>query len=179
MGVALCLRFMIGFVFFVSGLAKLRSNRRFHRALGGYVLLRGRPKVRRALGRTIPVIEVALGVLVGSARLGGVASLAAGGTLLAPFTLAIAVNARQGVQSSCGCGIGDAATDWISVGRNLVLIASLVAAAAISPTATVADSDLTASNIAGLAVLAAVLALIVMLIPTVLAEINHQLEHVA
>lgn len=130
---AVAIRFLLGGIFLVGGVAKLRRGEDFVAAVRAYRLL---PQVlMRPVGRALPVVEAGLGVLLLLGVLVDLAAWSAAG-LLTILAGAIGLNLLRGRRIDCGCiGIAEhAKISWSLVVRNLVLATSGVVLATGPPT---------------------------------------------
>lgn len=137
-------RLLLGALFLVGGLAKLRRPQEFTAALRAYQLLP--PFLVRPAARWIPVLEVGVG---GSLVIGWptrvTATLAI--ILLLGMAGAMTVNLLRGRRVDCGClGLAEGTVSWLLVFRNLVL--SLVGAfIAAGPTTGLDESGSSSPNL--------------------------------
>jgi uncharacterized membrane protein YphA (DoxX/SURF4 family) len=125
---ALVSRFALATVFVLAGLAKLPRRSEFEAAVRGYGLLPSR--LVRPVARLLPPLELAGGLLLGL----GIATTIAASALAAALTLfamAVAVNLARGRTIDCGCfgWIAERRITWLTVARNLLLVAGAVTAA--------------------------------------------------
>lgn len=126
--VALVSRFALATVFVLAGLAKLPRRSEFEAAVRAYGLMPRR--LVRPVARLLPPLELAGGLLLGLGMATTfVASLLAAALTL--FGIAVAVNLARGRTIDCGCfgWIAERRITWLTVARNLVLIAGAVTAA--------------------------------------------------
>ena len=113
-------RLLVGSLFVLAGVAKLRDRAGFRRAVDRYRLL---PSwVVGPFAAVLPWMEVA----VGAALIAGVAIVPAAGlitVLLVGFAVAMAVNLGRGRDIDCGCAgaVGATRISWWLVARNTVL----------------------------------------------------------
>lgn len=135
----LVLRFDLGLVFVFAGLAKLRDRRAFAQAVYGYKLVSDGTAV--LIGRFLPPLELVTGALL-LCGLFTRAAASATALLLSVFTAAIAINLGRGRKIDCGCsGSGVARTiTWLTVLRNVSLLASALFVAATNPISLAVDS---------------------------------------
>jgi uncharacterized membrane protein YphA (DoxX/SURF4 family) len=132
--IPLALRFILATVFILSGFPKLMSRPAFERAITKYRVL---PAVfSRALSFLVPFVEVSAAAMLAlgiATRVGAVILVVA----LIAFTAVIGVNLIRRRVIDCGC-FGPAAPrkiTWVSVTRNLALIAIAVEVAVRAPVA--------------------------------------------
>jgi uncharacterized membrane protein YphA (DoxX/SURF4 family) len=125
-------------VFLLSGLAKLPRRAEFVDAVKNYRLVPER--VGEAIGKVLPPAELATGALLALGL--GVRPVAA---LLALFLLAfsgaVAINLLRGRTIDCGCfgPVGSRRITWLTVARNVILIAAAGVVVAEGPTALALD----------------------------------------
>lgn len=126
---SVALRFVIGTVFVLAGLAKLPRRADFEAAVRGYGLISSR--FVRPVSRAIPAGELIGGTLI-LVGLGTRAVAVALAAALVSFSAAVAINLLKGRQIDCGCfAIGaPRRITWITVVRNVVLAGMAVAVAA-------------------------------------------------
>jgi hypothetical protein len=121
--VAHALQLVLGLVFAVSALAKLRDPRAFARTVRGYALLPS-PLVGAAAAVVIGA-EAALAVALVTGWLTAVAVPVAG-ALIVVFLAAVAVNLRRGNRVTCGCFGADEAISGATVVRLAALLTLVV-----------------------------------------------------
>lgn len=93
-------RFVLAAVFIRAAVPKLSRLEEFERAVRRYELLPAR--AARILGRCLPFVELACGVLLlVGLGIGPVASIT--GAFLLVFTAAVAINLARGREIDCGC----------------------------------------------------------------------------
>jgi len=110
----------VGGIFTVAGVAKLADTTGFYVALSGYALV---PKWSLAgLVATVPWIELGLGVLLLVGSLVVEACVACAALLLA-FFVGMAYNLAAGILTPCGCFFGMEPIGFLSLARDLVLLA--------------------------------------------------------
>jgi hypothetical protein len=135
-------RCLIGVVFLVSAVSKLRGGRQFREfasSLRGMRLLPGR--LVAPVAAVVAAAELAVPVLLAPLPVPSlvVAGFALAALLLAGFAVAIVVVLRRGVQASCRCfgGSGAAPFGWHHVIRNgvLTVVAALGGYAALGTSA--------------------------------------------
>jgi uncharacterized membrane protein YphA (DoxX/SURF4 family) len=135
---AVAFRFALALMFVLSGLAKLPRREEFVGAVRNYRLVPDR--VGRVVAQVLPPVEVASGVLLAlGLGIRPVAALLA--LFLVGFSAAIAINLLRGRTIDCGCfgPVGNRRITWLTVGRNLVLVAMAVQVAAVAPTSLALD----------------------------------------
>ena len=125
-------------VFLLSGLAKLPRRAEFVDAVKNYKLVPDR--VGEVIGKVLPPVELGAGALLALGL--GVRPVAA---LLALFLLAfsgaVAINLLRGRTIDCGClgPVGQRRITWLTVARNVILIAAAGVVVAEGPTALALD----------------------------------------
>ena len=136
---ALGFRFALASLFLLAGLTKVPRVREFERVVGAYGLIP--PTLVRPLARSLPVCEVAVGVLL-AVGLGVRAVAALTAAVLLVFTCAVSVNLLRGRDIDCGCFsvVTPRRITWWTVARNLVLFAFGLALAWNAPTALSVDA---------------------------------------
>jgi len=120
--IAFVLRIVLGGLLVVAGALKLGDPTAFANEITNYRFL---PSLAPWLAATLPVIEIALGLLLVVAPIvwRRAAALAAAG-LLAVFTVAVAQVVARGINVDCGCFGGNSGpVTALTVGRDLVLLA--------------------------------------------------------
>jgi uncharacterized membrane protein YphA (DoxX/SURF4 family) len=125
---ALVSRFALATVFVLAGLAKLPRRAEFEAAVRAYGLLPRR--LVRPVAAVLPPLELVGGLLLGlGLAITAVASLLA--ACLAAFAAAVALNLARGRAIDCGCfgWVAERRITWMTVLRNLGLIAIAVIAA--------------------------------------------------
>lgn len=121
---ALVVQNAVAVVFFVAGLAKTMSYRRFRSAVAAYELLPA--ALVPVVARAVPAGEILIaGLLVADVVLPVAVAGAVGASML--FAVAMAVNLVRGREIDCGCGGGrPRPISWRLVLRNVVLAVALV-----------------------------------------------------
>jgi hypothetical protein len=118
--IVLAARLLLGLVFVLAGVAKLRDRPGFRRAVDRYHVLPG--WLVGPFAMILPWAEVAAGVALAA---GVAAPLAAGvvTALLIGFAMAMAVNLVRGRDIECGCAgtTGGRTISWWLVARNAAL----------------------------------------------------------
>ena len=123
LGIALG-RILVGAVFLIAGLAKLKASRgQFLSAILGYDLL-SKP-VAAVLARWLPWLEVVVGSLLIIGLGSGLAATLGMGLLLV-FSSAVAVSLWRGKDQACGCFRALTPVQWRLVYRNLVMMGLLL-----------------------------------------------------
>jgi hypothetical protein len=115
-----------GLMLALAGATKLADRHKFLLAVVNYRL--GGPRLARLVARTLPELEVFVGLAIVAAFSPVVIPLA-GALLYTGFAAAIGVNILRGrAHISCGCFGGDPSMGlrWSHVGVNLVLATALV-----------------------------------------------------
>jgi uncharacterized membrane protein YphA (DoxX/SURF4 family) len=132
--VAYAARFFLALVFLVVGAVKISQPDEFERAVTNYRLLPRR--FSRPVALWLPRAELAAGVLLAlGVALVPVSCLLA--LLLLVFSGAVAVNLLRGREIDCGC-FGSSTPQkmtWLTVGRNLALMAMALSVALSPPSA--------------------------------------------
>lgn len=129
---ALFCRLLVGGLFAVSALAKLRDVAGFRAALSGYRLL---PRAAEpAVVVAVIVAEALVPVLLGF-RMTAPLGLVLAAVLLAGFAVAMASVLRRGLATDCGCVGRGSTVRRAHLWRNLVLVAVCLAGAAAAPQA--------------------------------------------
>lgn len=112
---------LVGLIFLMAAMAKLRDMPRFEGVVANYRLLP--PPLVRPVAWLLPVTELGLAVLLPGGW-GGVAAGTAAALLLVLFAGAMAINIRRG-RRHIDCGCGDrrpgAMLGWGQVTRNLAV----------------------------------------------------------
>lgn len=122
---ALVVQNAVAVVFFIAGLAKMVSYRRFRAAVAAYELLPA--ALVPVVARAVPAGEVLIaGALVADVMLPVAVAAAVGALML--FASAMAVNLARGREIDCGCGGGSdpRPISWRLVLRNVVLAVALM-----------------------------------------------------
>lgn len=145
------LRSFLAALFAITAMSKLTAMEEFYGVVRNFRLLPG--PLARVVAAVLPVLElaVAAGLLITPLALPAALTAAA---LLAGFGLAIAINVMRGrTWIDCGCfrnGMKQRIS-WAMVGRNVVLTAMALGAAALLPVARSAGlADLATGVMAGL-----------------------------
>lgn len=144
------LRAFLAALFATAAVSKLAAAEEFHGVVRNFRLLPD--AASRVVAMALPVAELAVAAGLLMPPLAGPAALAAA-LLLAVFGLAIAVNVLRGrTWIDCGCfrnGMKQRIS-WAMAGRNMVLTAMALGAAALPPLARPAGlADLAAGMMAG------------------------------
>jgi putative oxidoreductase len=119
----MALRLGLGALFVVAGALKWRDPSGFAQEIANYRLL---PDLAVSLAIVLPGIEV----LAGAALLAGPLPWRRAGAgaimvITAAFTVAVFSAVVRGLDISCGCfGAGSGRVSWLTVARNLALLAS-------------------------------------------------------
>lgn len=123
------LQLLLGAVFFIAAIGKLRNPARFAEALRGYALVPSLLSGPTAGGLLVSEVFVGISLLSGWALTVGVP--AAGGLLLI-FSVAVGINLRRGRDLPCGC-LGSEAEriSWRTLARLGVLMLAVVVLASI------------------------------------------------
>jgi uncharacterized membrane protein YphA (DoxX/SURF4 family) len=129
---ALTLRLVLGGLWLIAAVSKLRNLRLFIHNVDEFDLLPG--PAAKALGAVLPFLELSLGI----ALLTGVAvRLAAIGTvaLLLLFAVAMILVLQQGRRIRCNCfgEFGNALVSWTAVYRNVALAIVALPVAFVTP----------------------------------------------
>ncbi len=120
------MRLLLAGLFFYAGGQKILDPSAFALEISRYELL---PQYAGYAAATLPAAEllVALGIVFFPAGLRRPAALAAAGMLVG-FTAAAASAVLRGLDIECGCfGEGSGQVTWLTLGRNLVLLAVSIA----------------------------------------------------
>jgi uncharacterized membrane protein YphA (DoxX/SURF4 family) len=120
------LRLGLGALFMVAGVAKLVDPTQFATEIANYRLL---PQLAPWLAVVLPATEIVAGVVLAVAPLAwrrGAALLVGG--LLVAFTVAVSGALLRGIDIDCGCfGSGSGPITWLTLARNLALLAAAAA----------------------------------------------------
>ena len=153
--IVLAARLLIGVLFVLAGLGKLRDRAGFRRAVDRYELLPG--SLVSPFAAALPWVEVAVGIALAA---GFATPLAAGmvTVMLLGFAVAAAVNLLRGRDIDCGCAgaAGGTRISWWLVARNAalaVLAAGVAVVTADRPLPAVPAGDLLAVAVTVVAVL--------------------------
>jgi uncharacterized membrane protein YphA (DoxX/SURF4 family) len=121
------LRLGLGGLFIVAGVLKLRDPTEFAIEVTNYRLF---PLLAPWLAVTLPPVEIVLGcALVFLPRDWRRASALAMAALLVAFTVAVTQAVGRGINVDCGCfGGGSGPVTWLTVARDLALLAAACAA---------------------------------------------------
>jgi putative oxidoreductase len=120
--IVLGLRVVLGGLMVLAGVLKLPDPTAFANEITNYRFL---PLLAPWMAATLPTIEIALGVALVMAplawrRSAALATLA----VMAVFTVALVQVVVRGINVDCGCfGGGSGPVTWLTVGRDLVLMA--------------------------------------------------------
>ncbi|GGF79792.1 hypothetical protein GCM10011402_35500 [Paracoccus acridae] len=144
------LRTFLAVMFTAAAVSKLTGLEEFYGVVRNFRVLPD--ALSRAVAMVLPVVELAVAAGLLITPLAAPAALSAAG-LLVVFGLAIAINVLRGrTQIDCGCfrnGMKQRIS-WAMVGRNVVLTAMALSAAALLPLARPAGAmDLAAGMMAG------------------------------
>jgi uncharacterized membrane protein YphA (DoxX/SURF4 family) len=124
----LALRCALGVIWIAAGLAKIGKPSEFSATVRAYGIVPAR--LVPAAGRTLPVLELLLGLALVAGVLPRAAGLLAASAFVV-FAAAMAWNLAHGRRFDCGCGISRETTiSWRLVGRNVTLAVAALAAAA-------------------------------------------------
>jgi uncharacterized membrane protein YphA (DoxX/SURF4 family) len=127
---ALALRLGLGALLLIAGALKLQDLAGFATEIANYQLL---PRLAPYLGAVLPAVEVVIGLglialPIGWRRGAAAAALA----LLAMFTVAVTSAYLRHINIACGCfGAGGDAISWLTLARNLALLAGTAALLAL------------------------------------------------
>lgn len=129
---AVAFRFVLGTVFMLAGLGKVRARDQFAETVRGYGLVSA--DTSRRIGRWLPSLELSCGLLL-TLGLGLRLVSAFLALLLLTFIVAVAINLLRGREIDCGClGAGTAKKiTWATVGRNGLLLGMAIALASGAP----------------------------------------------
>lgn len=154
METVVAIRLLLGLVFLLSALPKLRSFGRTSGVIRSYSLLPERAVAPAAF--VLPFAELALAVALLSGWQSRVVSVAAAGTL-ALFSLAIGINVARRNAIDCGCGGlgGPSQVGWALVVRNLMLACAACVVALDPPPSIAVLVDQRRIGVADLVALAA------------------------
>lgn len=129
---AIALRFALGTIFFLSGIAKLLNLDAFERVVREYQV--GPANVSRFVAMAIPPTEAILGgcLLVGIVLRPAAIAVTA---LLIVFSVAVSANLARGRRIACGCfgTISQREISLFAVIRNLVLIGFALIVSWVAP----------------------------------------------
>jgi len=119
------LRIVSGLVLLAAGFAKVRAGPvEFARAILGYKLVPA--GIASVLAKTLPICEVALGLLLLTGAFVPAATVTASGLVIA-FSGAIAVALVRRQRNACGCGFGASEqVSWRLLIRNAALLGLLL-----------------------------------------------------
>ena len=123
-GVVFVLRLVVGIIFLIAGVVKLKSgSSQFLSAIMGYELV---PKyVATLLASFMPWLEVVIGGLL-LLGLWSQFSAIVGATLLLIFSSGVAISLLRGKDNDCGCFRTVTPVQWRLIYRNLILIGLLI-----------------------------------------------------
>lgn len=136
---ATAVRFALGTIFFLSGLAKLPNLKEFERIVRDYRIIPIR--AAHGLALTIPLAEIGLGLLL-LVGLGVRMTAVAVCVLLMIFSIAVVVNLVRGRRIPCGC-LGSLSQHEISpsaVVRNVIFIGLAAGVGLLAPSALALDA---------------------------------------
>jgi uncharacterized membrane protein YphA (DoxX/SURF4 family) len=145
---AIGLRFFVGSIFLLAGLAKLPRRSEFDRVVRSYGVLPGR--LVSPAARTLPVLEIAVGALLllglGTRTVG-----ALGAAALVGFSAAVGINLARGNDLDCGCFAVGAPRriTWSLIIRNAALVAMAIVVAGWAPAVFALDSLLAGGGAIG------------------------------
>jgi putative oxidoreductase len=130
----LAARLLLGGIFLVAGILKLRDPVTFTTDIANYQLW---PALAPVLAAALPTLEVVVGValLALGAPWRRAAALCAAG-LMVVFTAAASSALARGLDVACGCFGGASAAGtigWLTIGRDLGLVAAAVIVVALEP----------------------------------------------
>jgi uncharacterized membrane protein YphA (DoxX/SURF4 family) len=117
----LTLRLILGGLFIVAGLAKLRDPAAFATEVANYHLF---SEAAPLLAATLPAVELVAGLALisGPSRWRRSAALLLSG-LMVVFTAALTLVVVRGINISCGCFGGDTGPiTWLTVARDFALL---------------------------------------------------------
>lgn len=143
---------IIGGLFAVTTVAKIRSPRRFRSALSGYRLVPG--PLLSVVATAVIAVEGALAILLFLPPLRR-PSLLAAAAVFSLFALAGGITLLRGISVRCGCSLGDGRLTWWVPLRALLLSAA-ASVGAIGPT----GGDPLAGGIAGILALGGALVIV-------------------
>jgi putative oxidoreductase len=124
--VAFLLRIVLGGLLVAAGALKLGDPTAFANEITNYRFL---PSLAPWLAATLPMVEIALGLLLVAAPIGWrrAAALATAG-LMAVFTVAVTQVVVRGINVDCGCfGGGSGPVTGLTIARDLALLATAAA----------------------------------------------------
>lgn len=114
-------RLLVGFLFLISGIAKLKmGSQEFARLILGYRLTN--TTVSQVIGRVLPWIEIGLAIALATGIAHPIPSWAAA-TLLIVFSIAMVPSLLSKRKAECGCFGSKDYISWHLVIRNLLLTA--------------------------------------------------------
>ncbi|HYZ77308.1 MAG TPA: MauE/DoxX family redox-associated membrane protein [Gaiellaceae bacterium] len=175
---AVVFRFGLAVVFLLSGLAKLPRRAEFTQAVRNYRLVPER--LGSVIGKVLPPVEVAAGVLL---ALGLGVRPVAGllGLFLVGFSGAVAINLLRGRTIDCGCfgPVAQRRITWLTVARNVVLIAAAAVVVAVGPTALALDRYLPGTPSPKLSAASALALLLATSLAVVLATLAQEVHRLA
>jgi uncharacterized membrane protein YphA (DoxX/SURF4 family) len=133
-------RFVLGSLFLLAGVAKVRRRADFAEVVAGYKFA---PRLvdPTVVARWLPWLEAVGGALLLVGALVRPTSVAVGG-LLAGFTALVAFNLLRGREIDCGC-LGDVVASrisWFHVIQNIALIGFAILVAVVDPRSLAFDS---------------------------------------
>jgi uncharacterized membrane protein YphA (DoxX/SURF4 family) len=172
------LRIAIGLIVIAAACSKIRGFDDFRGALGEYHLLRNRSSLQRIVASFLPPLELIAGVLLASAIAPNWLAVAVAFPLLVLLTIAVFENARRGLATACGCGIGRSTTSYPLVLRNLLLLILLAASVVIAPHGNVLNLRFGTGNLLSVYAISLVTATVLTYAPALAEEVFHQLGHV-
>ncbi len=127
----LALRLGIGGLFLWAAIGKIADPRTFARDIANYRLLPD--AAAPALAAILPFVEAALGLAAAFGLWTRAAAIGLAG-LMAVFTGAVGAAFARGIDVACGCfGGGGAPISWLTIGRDVALLAAAVALVVLSP----------------------------------------------
>lgn len=127
----LALRLGLGGLFLWAAAGKIADPRGFARDIANYRLLPD--AAAPALAALLPFVEAGLGLAVVLGLWTRAAALGLAG-LMAVFTVAVGAAFARGIDVACGCfGGGGAPIGWLTIARDLALLALAIALVVLSP----------------------------------------------
>lgn len=179
MTLILLIRVALGLLLVVGGAMKLLDSKGFRSALEDYRVFSGfRPAVRDVVSRIVPPLESAAGITLATVVVPLWIAAAPSLPLLIGFTTAIWINAREGIEAECGCGLGQSSTSHVLVWRNVLMILLLGVSVGLRPTSTIFTSRETPGTTVTVYLSALLVAGLLAYAPALIEEFRHQLTHV-
>lgn len=173
--VAFWLQATVGLVLLVSGVVKARRPGEFRAAVKAYYIARRLRHADVAAVAIVPGAEIFSGLVLITRILSPWVAGAVALPLLAIFTIAVYINVRHGVVTSCGCGLGRSVTGSPLIIRNLLAMGALGAGLSVSASSTLPSGS---ASIVVLYLLSGVSAVFLLYLPAFGEEFRHQLGHV-